>query len=104
MQTKIFIFVPINIRRNLESLLRRKAPNTKHITPLSSSEELKYFADIFENPVKEKLPEEGAIVLPEMIFMRNNTSAKTIEVAKDLFEKSIQRFFSPLGTLIPVIE
>lgn len=262
MQTKIFIFVPINIGRNLESLLKRKAPNTEFITPSSSSEELKYFADIFENPVKEELPElivtlqpdilkyfekdeirkhyvdfntdfpelredlktlnlhstmsfvkpllytpiimlvnkdvknpprswkdlldprfhgkvlapdaqtpvsiafdflmkdiadgentdkffntmkysglpfdvitgvnkgfydvgllplpfarynmgknletlipeEGAIVLPEMMFIRKDASTETIEVAKDLFGKNIQRFFSQLGALIPVIE
>ncbi len=262
MQTKIFIFVPINIGRNLESLLKRKAPNTEFITPSSSSEELKYFANIFENPVKEELPElivtlqpdilkyfekeevkkhyvdfstdlpelrpdlkslnldsseahvkpllytpiimlvnkdvknppkswkdlldprfhgkvlapdaqtpvsiafdflmkdiadgentseffnemkysglpfdvitgvnkgfydvgllplpfarynmgknletlipeEGAIILPEMMFIRKDAAAETIEVAKDLFGKNIQRFFSQLGALIPVIE
>ena len=262
MKSKIFIFVPINIGRNLESLLKRKAPNTEFITPSSSSEELKYFADIFKNPVKEELPElivtlqpnilkyfekdevrkhyvdfnndfpilredldtlnlnstmsfvkpllytpiimlvnkdvknppkswkelldsrfngkvlapdaqtpvsiafdfimrdiadgdntseffnemkysglpfdvitgvnkgyydvgilplpfarynmgknletlipeEGAIVLPEMMFIRKDASPETIEVAKDLFGKNIQRFFSQLGALIPVIE
>jgi ABC-type Fe3+ transport system substrate-binding protein len=262
MQAKIFIFVPINIGRNLESLLKRKAPNTEFITPSSSSEELKYFAHIFENPVKEELPElivtlqpdilkyfekdevrkhymdftsdfpelradlkekdldssmpfvkpllytpiimlvnkdvknppkswkdlldprfhgkilapdaqtpvsiafdflmkdiagnenaeeffntmkysglpfdvitgvnkgfydvgllplpfarynmgknletlipeEGAIVLPEVMFIRKDASPETIEVAKDLFGKNIQRFFSQLGALIPVIE
>ncbi len=262
MKSKIFLFVPINIGRNLESLLKRKAPNTEFITPSSSSEELKYFASIFEKPVKEELPElivtlqpeilnyfkkpsvrehyisiptdfpklradlkalnfestqdfvkpllytpiimlvnkevknppeswkdildprfygkvlapdtqtpvsiafnflmkdiagtentdaffsnmkysglpfdvitgvnkgfydvgllplpfarynmgknldtlipeEGAFVLPEMLFIRKDASAETLEVAKDLFGKNIQRFFSQLGALIPVIE
>lgn len=67
MQNKIFIFVPINIGRNLESLLKRKAPNTEFITPSSSSEELKYFADIFENPVKENLPELIVTLQPEIL-------------------------------------
>ncbi len=57
MKSKIHLFVPINIGRNLESLLKRKAPDTEFITPASSAEELKYFAKIFDNPVKEKLPE-----------------------------------------------
>lgn len=262
MKSKIFLFVPINIGRNLESLLKRKAPNTEFIAPSSSSEELKYFAKIFEKPVKEELPElivtlqpeilkyfekeelrkhyvdfnsgfpslradlkeknldsslayvkpllftpiillvnkdvknppkswkdllssrfhgkilapdtktpvsiafnflmkdiasgentdeffnamkysglpfdvitgvnkgfydvgllplpfarynmgknleivipkEGAIVLPEMMFIREDASPETLEVAKDLFGKNIQRFFSQLGALIPVIE
>jgi hypothetical protein len=263
MSSKIFIFVPINIGRNLESLLKRKAPETKFITPSSSAEELKYFESIFENPVKEELPEmivtlqpailkyfekdevrkhfvsfgdeipplrtdlcdlklsnslsyvkallfapvilvvnkdakkcpstwkdlllphfhgkilapdaltpvstvfhsimkeiagtdenandffnslkysgmpfdvitgvnkgfydvgllplpfarynmgknietiipdDGAIVLPQLLFIRKDASAETMEVAKDLFGKNIQRFFSQLGALIPVIE
>ncbi len=57
MGNKIFIFVPINIGRNLESLLKRKAPNTEFITPSSSSEELKYFETIFAENDLEKLPE-----------------------------------------------
>ena len=67
MQNKIFIFVPINIGRNLESLLKRKAPNTEFITPSSSSEELKYFSEIFENPVKEELPELIVTLQPEIL-------------------------------------
>ncbi len=67
MKRKIFIFVPINIGRNLESLLKRKAPNTEFITPSSSGEELKYFADIFKNPVKEELPELIVTLQPEIL-------------------------------------
>ena len=39
-----------------------------------------------------------------MMFIRKDASPETIEVAKDLFGKNIQRFFSQLGALIPVIE
>jgi len=67
MKRKIFIFVPINIGRNLESLLKRKAPDTEFITPSSSSEELKYFADIFKNPVREELPELIVTLQPEIL-------------------------------------
>ncbi|HBS10931.1 MAG TPA: hypothetical protein DEO36_00055, partial [Flavobacteriaceae bacterium] len=47
---------------------------------------------------------EGAFVLPEMLFLRKNASPQTLEVAQNLFGKNIQRFFSQLGALIPVIE
>ena len=67
MPSKIFLFVPINIGRNLESLLKRKAPNTVFITPSSSSEELKYFNEIFENPVKEDLPELIVTLQPDIL-------------------------------------
>ncbi len=50
------------------------------------------------------IPEEGAIILPEMLFLKKNASEETLTVAKDLFGKNIQRFFSQLGALIPVIE
>ncbi len=73
MQSKIYIFVPINIGRNVESLLKRKAPNTNFITPSSSSEELKYFSKIFSNPIKEELPELIVTLQPEILkYFENN--------------------------------
>jgi len=67
MKNKIFIFVPINIGRNLEGLLKRKAPNTEFITPSSSNEELQYFEDTFTKPVKENLPELIVTLQPEIL-------------------------------------
>ena len=67
MKSKIFLFVPINIGRNLESLLKRKAPNTEFITPSSSSEELNYFKEIFAKPIKENLPELIVTLQPEIL-------------------------------------
>ncbi len=67
MKSKIYLFVPINIGRNLESLLKRKAPNTEFITPLSSKEELKYFEKIFANPTQEELPELIVTLQPEIL-------------------------------------
>ena len=88
MQSKIFIFVPINIGRNLESLLKRKAPNTEFITPSSSSEELKYFADIFENPIKEKLPELIVTLQPDILkyFEKDAVKKHYIDFASDFPE------------------
>ena len=88
MQSKIFIFVPINIGRNLESLLKRKAPNTEFITPSSSSEELKYFADIFENPVKEELPELIVTLQPDILkyFEKDAVKKHYIDFASDFPE------------------
>ncbi len=72
MASKIFIFVPINIGRNLESLLRRKAPDTEFITPANSAEELKYFADIFSGTDYDSLPELIVTLQPEIInFFQN---------------------------------
>lgn len=67
MAGKIFIFVPINIGRNLENLLKRKAPDTEFITPSSSAEELKYFDTIFTNPEKEELPELIVTLQPNIL-------------------------------------
>ncbi len=67
MKPKIYLFVPINIGRNLESLLKRKAPNTEFVTPSSSSEELKYFEKIFTNPTRKELPELIVTLQPEIL-------------------------------------
>ena len=108
MKSKIFIFVPINIGRNLESLLKRKAPNTEFITPSSSSEELKYFANIFTNPVKEELPELIVTLQPEILsyFEKPEVREHYVdftnefpELRTDLKEKnfdSTQPFVKPL--------
>lgn len=108
MKSKIFIFVPINIGRNLESLLKRKAPETEFITPSSSSEELKYFENIFTNPVKEELPELIVTLQPEILeyFERPEVREHYIdfntefpELRTDLKEKgfeSSQTFIKPL--------
>ncbi len=88
MQAKIFIFVPINIGRNLESLLKRKAPNTEFITPSSSSEELKYFADIFDKPVEEELPELIVTLQPEILkyFEKEEVRKHYVDFTSDLPE------------------
>ncbi len=67
MKSKIYLFVPINIGRNLESLLKRKAPNMEFVTPSSSSEELKYFEKIFANPTQDELPELIITLQPEIL-------------------------------------
>lgn len=67
MANKVFLFVPINIGRNLQNLLKRKAPGTEFISPSSSVEELKYFEDVLTNPVKENLPELIVTLQPEVL-------------------------------------
>lgn len=98
MQNKIFIFVPINIGRNLEGLLKRKAPATEFITPSSSAEELKYFGDIFENPLKKELPELIVTLQPKILNYFENSeisgqysgfSSDFPELRKDLKEKNL---------------
>ena len=108
MKSKIFIFVPINIGRNLESLLKRKAPDTEFITPSSSSEELNYFSKVLENPVKEELPELIVTLQPEILnyFEREevrkhyiNISDELPKLRSDLKGKSMdstQAFVTPL--------
>jgi len=75
---KIFIFVPVNIGRNLESLLKRKAPNTEFITPASSLEELKYFSRVLENPIEEDLPELIVTLQPDILKYFENEKLKNI--------------------------
>ncbi len=67
MKSKIYLFVPINIGRNLESLLKRKAPNTEFITPASSLEERKYFEKIFAQPSQADLPELIVTLQPDIL-------------------------------------
>ncbi len=50
------------------------------------------------------IPDEGSIIVPQMLFMRKDASEQTKTLAKELFGKNIQRFFSQLGALMPVIE
>ena len=108
MKNKIFIFVPINIGRNLESLLKRKAPNTEFITPSSSKEELRYFADIFENPKNEELPELIVTLQPEILKYFEKPEIKEFytefsndlpELRSDLKDKNLEstdNFIKPL--------
>ncbi len=67
MKSKIYLFVPINIGRNLESLLKRKAPDKEFITSLSSLEERKYFGKIFTQPNKSDLPELIVTLQPDIL-------------------------------------
>lgn len=85
MKSKIFIFVPINIGRNLESLLKRKAPDTEFITPSSSSEELNYFSKVLENPVKEELPELIVTLQPEILnyFEREEVKKHYVNISNE---------------------
>lgn len=76
MNSKIFIFVPINIGRNIEQLLKRKAPNTEFITPASSSEELKYFDKTFSQPVAEELPELIVSLQPQLLKYFENPALR----------------------------
>ncbi len=89
MKSKIYLFVPINIGRNLESLLKRKAPNTEFITPSSSAEELKYFKNIFTNPTEEKLPELIVTLQPEIL--------------KYFAKKEVQEHFENFNTDYPAL-
>ena len=88
MKSKIFLFVPINIGRNLESLLKRKAPNTDFITPSSSAEELKYFDDLFANPAKENLPELIVTLQPEILkhFEKDEVKEHYVAIPSDFPE------------------
>lgn len=72
MSNKIFIFVPINIGRNIEQLLKRKAPNTEFISPSSSAEELKYFEANLSNPIKDKLPDLIVSLQPKILKYFDN--------------------------------
>jgi ABC-type Fe3+ transport system substrate-binding protein len=114
MENKIFIFVPINIGRNLESLLKRKAPNTEFITPSSSSEELKYFESIFEENSIEKLPELIVTLQPEILrylereevrdqFVDFDTSFPALR--NDLIEKNLNPYENYIKPLLftPII-
>ncbi len=83
MTNKIFIFVPINIGRNIEQLLKRKAPNTEFITPASSGEELKYFEKTFRNPVKNELPELIVSLQPKLLEYFENEDLQKQYVAID---------------------
>ena len=80
MSNKIFIFVPINIGRNLESLLRRKAPDIEFITPSSSAQELKYFSDIFTEPDENDLPELIVTLQPEILKYFQNPEVRKFYV------------------------
>ncbi len=82
MKSKIYLFVPINIGRNLESLLKRKAPDTEFITPSSSGEELRYFEKLFANPVQEELPELIVTLQPEILkhFERAEVRKHFVEI------------------------
>lgn len=72
MSNKIFIFVPINIGRNIEQLLKRKAPNTEFISPSSSTEELKYFETTLSNPLKDDLPDLIVSLQPKILKYFDN--------------------------------
>lgn len=93
MKNKIFIFVPINIGRNLEGLLKRKAPDSEFITPKSSAEELKYFASVFENPVPENLPELVVTLQPEILKYFQN---ENLRIHYDVFDESYPRLRTDL--------
>ncbi|PID92443.1 MAG: hypothetical protein CSA96_03295 [Bacteroidetes bacterium] len=67
MASKIYIFVPINIGRNLEKLLKRKAPDAEFISPTSSAEELKYFEKAFGKPSGDTLPDLVVTLQPEIL-------------------------------------
>lgn len=108
MQRKIYIFVPINIGRNLQSLLKRKAPGVEFITPSSPNEELKYFSEIFESPKKEEIPELIVTLQPEILkyCKREEIKQHFVDIGnqfpnirKELEEKqlqSTQSFIKPL--------
>jgi ABC-type Fe3+ transport system substrate-binding protein len=106
MQAKIFIFVPINIGRNLESLLKRKAPNTEFITPSSSSEELKYFAHIFENPVKEELPELIVTLQPDILkyFEKDEVRKHYMDFTSDFPELRAELKEKDLDSSMPFVK
>lgn len=106
MQAKIFIFVPINIGRNLESLLKRKAPNTEFITPSSSSEELKYFADIFKNPIKEELPELIVTLQPDILkyFEKDEVKKHYVDFSSDLPELRVDLKSLNLDSSVPYVK
>lgn len=72
MSNKVFIFVPINIGRNLQNLLKKKAPGTEIIAPLSSTEELRYFEEVFRNPVEKELPELVVTLQPDILKYFSN--------------------------------
>ncbi len=86
MKPKIYLFVPINIGRNLESLLKRKAPNTEFITPASSSEERKYFEKLFAQPNKADLPELIVTLQPDILkYFKNNALRQHFEEFGEVF-------------------
>ncbi len=78
--------MPINIGRNLESLLKRKAPNTEFITPASSSEERKYFEKLFAQPNKADLPELIVTLQPDILkYFKNNALRQHFEEFGEVF-------------------
>lgn len=109
MKNKIYLFVPINIGRNLESLLKRKAPDIDFISPSSPSEELKYFKEIFTNPQQKELPELIVTLQPETLKYFENEEVSQhytpineqfAPLRQDLYKK---QFFSTQTLVKPLL-
>lgn len=49
-------------------------------------------------------PKDGALGLPEMLLLNKDAGAETLNLARSLLSINVQRFFSLLGGMIPVIE
>lgn len=114
MSQKVFIFVPINIGRNLHNLLKKKAPETEIISPSTSNEELNYFEDIFQNLVEENLPELIVTLQPKILNYFNNPEIRNQYInftdeypglRHDLVELSFQSTISYIKPLlfVPII-
>ncbi len=94
-KSKIYLFVPINIGRNLESLLQRRAPQAEFITPGSSGEELKFFEKIFTNPVRENIPELIVTLQPQILrYFEQEGVRENFESLDNLFPKVRDDLFS----------
>ncbi len=78
MSAKISLFVPVNIGRNLERLLRRKAPSCELITPASSDEELRYFAKTLKDPDVADLPELIVTLHPQVLRSFDNPALREL--------------------------
>jgi len=89
LKSKIQIFVPVNIGRNLDSLLKRMAPDAEFITPSSSAEELKLFNEIFSAGNREEIPELIVTLHPEIL--------------KHLDEIENSGFYLPLPVQFPAL-
>jgi len=65
MDQKVLIFVPINIGRNLDNLLRKEISGVEFITPKSPGEEFEHIELALSNP--EEAPDVIISLQPEII-------------------------------------